>query len=265
MTDSHTWSRPEAVNTDVHPHPHKCNTFNKCKPDTMDTESECDMEELYKPCEELGIPKHFITGSIKCHEHYNNMIDDEHSHLDTSSEDDISLMDSETTPVLTHTEHIATTPPIPHPRPLRTCPTPAQWSSKVKNKVTGCREATVGQCKTSHQAPPYPQTRKTPLLPTSPMPAQQQTKVTLISGPPQHNSNRYQYNSYISRPHRQWPPLLSSPPQRPNVTQGHFHLHVPLYLPMLVITLTDHFVNLLANQAACQTQLTLQAWSTWAY
>ena len=39
---------------------------------------------------------------------------------------------------------------------------------KFKNKITNCREATKRQWKASHQAPPYPQTRKTPLLPTHP-------------------------------------------------------------------------------------------------
>ena len=44
------------------------------------------------------------------------------------------------------------------------------------------------------------QTRKTPLLPTPTMPAQQHMTRTLISGPSQQNSNRYQHNPYFPRP-----------------------------------------------------------------
>ena len=210
-------------------------------------------------------------GSLKFHEHCNNIAHDEHLHSDTSSEDEHSFMDYEITAVLTDMEHIVTSPPTPQPRPSKTHPTPPPWSSKVKNKITSCREATAEQCIKSVLTHPYPQTRKTPLLPTLTMPAWQHTKWILISGPPQCSSNRYQHNSYISRPqnapihHRQWPPLLPSPPQRPNITHGHFHPQVPISLPVLVITLTDHFMNLLANQAAHQMQLAQQTWSTHAF
>ena len=95
-----------------------------CKPDTIETESDYDMEELYTAHEELDIPRHFSTGSIEFqyHKHYNNTTDNEQSQLDTSSEDEHSLMDYEITPVPTH---MVTSPPIPHPRPSRTYPLPA--------------------------------------------------------------------------------------------------------------------------------------------
>ena len=66
-----------------------------CDPDAMDTESENDTEELHTPHEELETPRHFKMGSLsfEFHEHYNNTADDEHLHLDTSSEDELSLME----------------------------------------------------------------------------------------------------------------------------------------------------------------------------
>ena len=179
-----------------------------CKSDTSDTESDYDMEELYTTCEELGISIHVTIRSLESYKHYNSMPDSEQSQLDTSSEDEHSLMDFEITPTPTHT---VTTPQPPHPRPSRTCPLPAPRPSKVENKVTSCSEATTGQCKASHQAPPHPQTRKTPLLPTPPMPVQKQTRGTFISRPPQHSRN--QHIPCVSRPHRQQPPLLPSPPE----------------------------------------------------
>ena len=105
-----------------HPHLHKHNTFNMCKPDTSDTESDYDMEELYTAWEALGMSIHVTTRSIESYKHYNNITDNEQSQLDTSSEAEHSLMDYEITPMPTHT---VTTPPIPHPRPSRTWPLPA--------------------------------------------------------------------------------------------------------------------------------------------
>ena len=58
-----------------HPHLHKHNTFNICKPDTIDKESDYDTEELYTAHEELDIPIIFTTGSIELHKHYNNTTD----------------------------------------------------------------------------------------------------------------------------------------------------------------------------------------------
>ena len=89
------------------PIPHRHNTFSR----TYESDTESNTED-YKP-------RHFSLGSFEIHEHYNTTTGDEHSHLDTSSEDEHSLMDYENTPVLTYTEHIATTPPTPCPRPSR--------------------------------------------------------------------------------------------------------------------------------------------------
>ena len=71
--------------------------------------------------------------SIKMHEHYNTTTDD--LHLDTSSEDEHSLMDYEHTPLLTFMEHIVTTPPTLHPRPSRTCPVPPQDLQKSQTRL----------------------------------------------------------------------------------------------------------------------------------
>ena len=62
---------------------------------------------------ELYTLKHFTGRLIEIHEHFYNTMEDEHSQLDSNSEDEHSLMDYEMKPVLTHTEHIVTTPPTP--------------------------------------------------------------------------------------------------------------------------------------------------------
>ena len=118
-------------------------------------------------------------------------------------------------------------------------------------------------------------TLRTPLLPTPPAPARQHIRKTLILGPPPHSNNQYQYKQYISRlpnaaiNNRQCSPLLPIPTQRLVITrprllqhlQGQFTPQVPIYLPVLVITLMDQFTNLLANQ----TQFKPQLWSTHTY
>ena len=160
-----------------HLHPHKYNTYNHVK---CDSASESGAEEFH-------MTRHLSMESIEIHEHYNKTTDDSHS--DTSSEDEHSLLDYEHTPVLTFTEHIITTPPTPHPKPSRTHLVPPPRPSKVTNKATSCKETTAGECKNQFQ-PHYPKsTRRTPLLPTLHVPAQQHIKRTLISGSPQHNSN----------------------------------------------------------------------------
>ena len=113
-----------------------------------------------------------------------------------------------------------------------------------------------------------PQPRRTPLLPTPPAAAQQHVKRTLIPRPPPHSNNRYQYKNYLPRPmsinnYNQCPPLQILVITRlyPHL-QGQFTLQVSVDLPVLIITFTDQFINLLASQAANQTQFTQQLWST---
>ena len=70
--------------------------------------------------EEPYTPKHFTVSSIGLHKHSNTTIGDEQSHLDNTSEDEI-------TSVPTDKEHTVTMPPA------RTCPIPAPRPSKVTN------------------------------------------------------------------------------------------------------------------------------------
>ena len=121
------------------PHPHKHNTFSRTY--ESDTESETEDYE----------PRHFTVGSLKIHEHYNATTD--HEHLDMSSEVEHSPMDYKNTPMLTYTEHIATTPPPPQSRPSRTPPVPPPRPSKLTNRVTNCRETANGQHKISFSTP----------------------------------------------------------------------------------------------------------------
>ena len=97
------------------------------------------------------------------------------------------------TPVPTDMECIVTAPPT-----SRTCPSPPPRASKGTNS----RETTADQCKKPTQVHPNPKpARKTPLLPTPTVPAQQHRPRTLISRPPQCNINRYQHNPCIPGPH----------------------------------------------------------------
>ena len=91
-----------------HPHPHKHNTFNMCKPDTTATESDYDTEELYTACEELDIPRHFTNGlfEFQFHKHYFNTTDNEQSHLNTSSEDEHSLIWTMKSPQCLHIQSL---------------------------------------------------------------------------------------------------------------------------------------------------------------
>ena len=67
--------------------------------------------------------------------------------------------------------------------------------------ITSSNQTTAKQpTQESTQATAHSQTRKTPLLPTLTMTAQQHMTRTLISGPLQQNSNRYKHNPYFPRP-----------------------------------------------------------------
>ena len=110
------------------------------------------------------------------------------------------------------------------------------------------------------------QTRKSPLLPTPSVPARSQIRKIPIPGPPTCSNSQHHCKQYIPGPYnainnKQHLQLLPSPhqhtmqgSQRPIIigthrhTQGQFLLQVPIYVPILVITLTDQLINLLANQ-----------------
>ena len=122
-------------------------------------------EELYIANEELDIPRHFSTRSIKSHEHYNNTTDNENHSWTLVQKMNIHLWTLKSPQCL----HIQSLHPQFHIQDLQGH---AHYQhhdpQKLKNKITNCREATTGQWKALHQAPPYPHTRKTPLLPTPP-------------------------------------------------------------------------------------------------
>ena len=243
-----------------HPHLHKCNTFNTCKPDITDTESHYDMEELYMACEELDIPRHFTTTPIEFHKHYNNTTDNEQSQLDTSSEDEHSLMDFEITPMPTH---MVTTPPIPHPRSSRTHPLPVPWPSKVNNKVKTCSEAPQDNVKHHIKHLHTPNQENT--IVTHTPPCQFENKQEEHSFQDHHNTAEtsiiHTFQDLTDNNHHYYPVHHRDQTSFKDISICKYYF----FLPVLVITLTDHFMSLLASHAACQAQFTQETWSTCAY
>ena len=156
---------------------------------------------------------------------------------------------------------IVSNPPKTCPRCSKIHPTCLPRPSKVVNNTNSLEPATENCQKRVQEKVPWhtcPQpTQKSPLLPTSPAPARQQIRKTLNSGPPPCCNSQYHYKQHISEPYsakdnKQCPAPLPNLPhlytirgrQTPVITephpqtQGQFSLQVPIYLPVLVLTLT---------------------------
>ena len=123
-------------------------------------------------------------------------IEPEDTHSEVSftvhSQDEGSLSTDDTTH---KTFHIPMTPP---PRTLNG---PLSGPSKMNTNNDNIAANTPQQPQQPPQGHQNPKpVRKTPLLPTTTVPAQQNRTRTFISGPPQCNNTRYQHNSTFPGP-----------------------------------------------------------------
>ena len=165
------------------------------------------------------------------------------------------------------------TPPMPCPRHLKTCPILLPRPPKVINNNNNSLEPAAGNCQTSIQRKVLPcrcqqPTQRTLILPAPPTPVGQQIRKMFIAVQPPCSNSQYHNKQHISGPcsarnNKHCPPLLPSPShlhtirgrQGPVITGPHPHTwkqlspQVSIYLPVIVLTLTDQFINLLASKA----------------
>ena len=109
----------------------------------------------------------------------------------------------------------------------------------------------------------HPQpTPRTPFLPSPPAPAKQQIRKTFITRPPTYSNSQFDQKQGISRPYIPVYYEQCSPPlQRPVMKGPHHSPQVPplLYIPVVKLTLSNHSINLLAQQAYFMYQNQCQA------